>query len=171
MDQVDAVAHPLVWNSAGKLLVQPELKIKLRIEGTIRLVHQPGAPVRVLLADLLYFRTSAPTWPMIVPGDFVFADVSQGATADEIAYRDLVRLAAVLRANLHDQILGLHGIARGLGFLENISHGLFAVAVFARIGDHLKQWGVGMLGRRDDDGVDIFQADEFFRVVARPRRL
>src|SRR6202044_2541227 len=81
MDQVDAMAQPLVRNPTGKILVQPELKIKLRIERAIRLVHQPGAPVRSLLADLLYFRTSAPTRPMIVPGNFVFADVSQRAAA------------------------------------------------------------------------------------------
>src|SRR5437868_13286276 len=51
--KINAVAHPLIGNAAGKILVQAEFAIHLRIEWTIRFGHQPLAPVGVLLAELL----------------------------------------------------------------------------------------------------------------------
>src|SRR5439155_5105804 len=90
--QVDAVAHPLVGDAAGKIFVQAELEILPRIERPIRLVQQPLAPVRILLADLFYFRTAAPSGTVIIPYNLDFADVPQYAGSNQIAHGDLVRL-------------------------------------------------------------------------------
>src|SRR2546429_6923313 len=53
--EVNAVAHPLVRNAAGKLSVEAKLEIELRIEGPERFGHQPGAPVGILFSDHLTF--------------------------------------------------------------------------------------------------------------------
>ena len=68
--EIDAVAHPLVGDPARELLVQPELEVQLRVEGAVRLRHQPLLPVGVLLADLLHFRAAAPARAVVVPHDF-----------------------------------------------------------------------------------------------------
>src|SRR6266481_3017678 len=102
--EVDAMAHPLVRDAAGKLLVEPILEIKLGVERPVRLVHQPGAPVRILLANHLHFGTPAPARPVIVPLNLVFGDVAESTGADQFAHGNLIRLAAVLSANLNDEI-------------------------------------------------------------------
>src|SRR6267154_1941479 len=72
--KVNAVAHPLVRNAARKLLVEAKFKINLGIERPIGLVHQPGAPVRILFANHLHFGAPTPTGSVIVPLNFIFAD-------------------------------------------------------------------------------------------------
>src|SRR5438876_595776 len=59
--EVNAMAHPLVRDTAGKLLVETKFKVKLGIKRPVRLVHQPGAPVRILFANHLHFGTPTPT--------------------------------------------------------------------------------------------------------------
>src|SRR3989442_4705651 len=49
--EVDAMTHPLVGDAAGKLLVETKFEIKLGIKRPVRFVHQPGPPIRILLAD------------------------------------------------------------------------------------------------------------------------
>ena len=131
--EIDAVAHPLVGDAARELPVEAELEVQLRIEGTVRLRHQPRLPVRVLLADLLHLGTAAPARAVVVPHDLVLAHVAEGAAAQDLARGQLVRLAAMLRADLDDEVALLDGVARGLHLLEHVAHRLFAVGVLARL--------------------------------------
>src|SRR5436305_5614618 len=130
--QVDPMAHPLIGDTARKLFVQAKLEIKLRVEGPVGLGHQPGAPVRVLFTNHLYFGAPAPAWSMIIPLNLVLTNISKDTRANQVARGKLIRFAAVLRANLRDEIPGNNGIASPLDFLENISHGLFAIGILAR---------------------------------------
>src|SRR5256885_3146641 len=52
VDQVDAVTHPLIGDSAGKILVKAEFEIETRIEVTEGLGNQPALPIGVGLAEL-----------------------------------------------------------------------------------------------------------------------
>src|SRR5258708_13838328 len=81
MAEVDAMAHPLVRDAAGKLLVEAKFKVKLGIERLVRLGHQPGSPVRILFADHLHFRTPAPPRPIILPLNLTFFDFAQNPGA------------------------------------------------------------------------------------------
>src|SRR5882762_2154929 len=112
--EVDTMAHPLVRDAAGKLLVEPILEIKLWIERPVRLVHQPGAPVRILFADHLHFGTPPPARPVIVPLHLVFGEVAENTGADQVAHSDLIRFAAMLSANLNDEAPAKDSVARGL---------------------------------------------------------
>src|SRR5215467_8476862 len=103
----------------------------------MRLVHQPGPPIRILFSDLLHFWAPTPPWSMIVPHNLVFCDFTENTGTDQIANRNLIRFAAMLRSDLNDQIPRNDRIARGLYFFENVAHGLLAVAVLAGLGDHL----------------------------------
>src|SRR5436190_10797722 len=96
------MAHPLVGDSAGKVFVEPEFKIDLRIKRPRRFRQQPLAPVGVLLANLFHLRTPAPTRPVIVPFDLDFADVAQGAAARNLLCGLLIWFAAMLCSNLSD---------------------------------------------------------------------
>src|SRR5262245_25762967 len=135
MNQVDPVAHPLVGDAAGKILVKTELEISLRVERPRRLFEQPATPVSVRLPNLFDLRASAPAWAVIIPNDLDLADLAERAGLDEIADGYLIRLAAVLRADLRDAIVFDYGVAGGFGVLEVIGHGFFAVAILARLDD------------------------------------
>src|SRR5207248_3196597 len=102
--QVDAVAHPLVGDAARELLVKAEFEIELRVKGSVGLGQEPLAPVRILLADLLNLRATAPARAVVVPNDFDLADVAQRPAPDRLARRPRIKLAAMLRADLDDQV-------------------------------------------------------------------
>src|SRR5215468_11201705 len=93
--QTPGMAHPLVWNAAGELLVQTEFEIKLRVEGPVRFRHEPGSPIGVLLPDHFHFRAPAPTWSVVVPFNLILADFAQDLGTYQIANRDLVGFAAM----------------------------------------------------------------------------
>src|SRR5213082_1401553 len=80
--QVDPMAHPLIGDTARKLFVQAKLEIKLRVEGPVGLGHQPGAPVRVLFTNHLYFGAPAPAWSMIIPLNLVLTNISKDTRAN-----------------------------------------------------------------------------------------
>src|SRR5262249_9174151 len=101
MYQVGGVAHPLIWNSARKISIQPEFAIYLRIKGTIGFRQEPLPPIRVLLTDLTGLRPATPTGPVIIPDHLHFAHVSESAGLYQVMGRARVRFAAMLRANLH----------------------------------------------------------------------
>src|SRR6266403_5024960 len=127
MTEVNAMAHPLIRDATGKFLVETKFKVKLRIKQAVRLVHQPGAPVRILFANHLHFGTTAPARSMIVPFNFVLGDFAEDTGAHQIAHGNLVRFTAVLRANLNDELPCNDCITRRLDLFENIAHGFFAV--------------------------------------------
>src|SRR5882762_8540261 len=112
--EVDAMAHPLVRNAAGELLIESIFEIKLRIKRPVGLLHQPGAPVRILFADPLHFGTPAPARSVIVPLHLVFGDVAENTGADQVAHGNLIRFAAMLSANLNDEVAAKDSVARGL---------------------------------------------------------
>src|SRR2546421_8031598 len=116
--QVNAVAHPLVGDAAGKFFVKTKLEMKLRIERPERLGHQPDAPVRVLFTNHLDFGAPAPARAVIIPLNLVLSDFAENAGADQVACSKLIRFAAVLRADLSDKIPGHNGIARRLDLFE-----------------------------------------------------
>src|SRR6266705_1892475 len=102
--KVNAMAHPLVRDADGKLLVETKFKVKLGIERPERFAHQPVAPVRILFANHLHFGTPAPTRAVIVPLDFVLGDFAENTRAGQVAHGNLIRFAAVLSANLNYEI-------------------------------------------------------------------
>jgi len=61
---------------------------------------------------------------MIVPFNFVLCDFAEHAGKHQIADGNLIWLAAVLGANLDDEIPGNDCIARRFDLFKNISHGL-----------------------------------------------
>src|SRR5579872_2090584 len=134
MYDVDGVAHPLVRNAAGKLPVQTKLKISLRIKGPLGLGHQPGLPICVLLPDLLYLRPPAPTWTVIIPDDLHLAYITEGSAPRYVMSRDLVRLAPMLCAHLHNRLCLQHGITRRFRFVEHVAHWLLDVRVLTSLG-------------------------------------
>src|SRR5215831_4771901 len=120
--------------------------MKLRIERPIWLGHQPGAPVGVLLANHFNFGAPAPARPMIVPDNLILGDIAESAGANQVACSNLIGFAAMLRANLSDEISRKNGIARALDLFENVAHGLFAVSVFARFCGQFQNRRMGMFG-------------------------
>src|SRR5256885_6231756 len=84
VDQVDAVAHPLIGDSAGKILVKAEFEIEARIERTEGLGHQPALPIGVRLAEPRNFWASTPAWAVIVPDNFDFSEITERATLENV---------------------------------------------------------------------------------------
>ena len=133
-------------------------------------MHQPFPPVGVFFANLRDFRPAAPARAVIIPYHFDFADVAQGAFVDQLLGGNLVGLAAVLGADLHNQVAREHGVPRHLGLLQIIGHGLFAVRIFAGFRDEAQDRGMLEIGGRDDDRVDVFLRDEVIHVLISARR-
>src|SRR5262249_24779827 len=140
------------------------------IEGAIRLREQPLAPIRILFADLVYFRAAAPARAMIIPLDLDFADVAQHARADQVADSDLVGLAAMLRADLHDAVALEDRVAGSFGFFEHVGEGLLGVGVLAGLDDLREDRRVLEIASRDEDSVDIFERQQIIEVLERARR-
>src|ERR1035438_3775087 len=112
MDQIDSMAHPLVGNAAGKFLVQTKLEIGAWIERPIEFGEQPFAPIGVLFANLLDLGPTPPAGTVVIPDRFRFGYVTQRSTRDAFFRDHLIRLAAMLRAHLHDPSARSHGVAR-----------------------------------------------------------
>jgi len=72
-----------------------------------------------------------------------------------------VRHAALLSADLDDASGFAGGLENGLFFGAGVGERLFHVHVFARTAGGYGEWDVLMIGRSDDDGVDIFAGEEF----------
>src|ERR1700692_4101815 len=104
--EVDAMTNPLVRDTAGELLVETKFEVKLWVERSVRLVHQPCAPVRIRFVDHLHFGTATPARPVIVPLNLVFGDFAENTGADQVAHHNLIRFASMLSANLNDEIPG-----------------------------------------------------------------
>src|SRR5215472_3759059 len=96
--KVDAMAHPLVGDAARELSVETKFKVKLRIERSVGLGHQPSAPIGVLFANHFYLRAPPPARPVIVPHNLILGDITKYTGADQIAHGTQIRFAAVLRA-------------------------------------------------------------------------
>src|SRR5215475_10614411 len=171
MNQVDPVAHPLVGDAAGKILVKTELEISLRIERPWPLFEQPATPVSVRLPNLFDLRASAPAWAVIIPNNLDLADLADGAGLDEIADRYLIRLAAMLSADLRDTIVFDYGVAGGFGILKIIGHGFFAVAILARLGNEFQMSRVLEIGGRDHRGVHVIKREKIFHILECARLL
>src|SRR5262249_42195194 len=101
VNEVNTVAHPLIGDSAGEIPVEAKLEVEAGIERAIRLGEEPFLPVGIFLADLAHLGTATPTRAVIVPNDLHFADIAERSARNRLLGRDLVRLTAVLRANLH----------------------------------------------------------------------
>ncbi len=169
VNEVHAVAHPLVGNSTGELPVEPELEVKAGIERAIRLGQEPFLPVGILFTDLVHLLPASPARAVIVPDDLHFADVSQRSTGNRLFGRYLVRLAAVLRADLHDQITRPHSVTGGLGLLQHVRHWLFAICVFASLSDKLEQRRVLEVRSGNNNRVNILLGEQVLEVCERPR--
>jgi len=52
MNQIAAVAEPLIEDPGGKVLVEPEFKVNVGIEGPVWFAQQPALPVGIFLAEL-----------------------------------------------------------------------------------------------------------------------
>src|SRR5437879_8447535 len=98
------MAYPLIRDATGDLLVEAKFKVELRIKWPVRLVHQPRAPVRILFADQLHFRTPSPARPVIVPLNLVFGDVAENTGAHRVTNGNMIQFATTRGANLGDEI-------------------------------------------------------------------
>jgi hypothetical protein len=94
---------------------------------------------------------------MIVPLNLILAHFSESAGADQVARGNLIRLAAMLSANLRDEIPRKNGIACGPHLFQNVAHGLFAVSVFARFRSQFQNRRMRMFGRGNHHSVQVFK--------------
>ena len=84
--------------------------------------------------------------------------------------RNLVGFAAVLRSDLHDYFVLEHGVARGLGFFEDIPHRLLDIDVLAGIGRHFQQRRMRVVWRGENYGVNLLVGERVFDVLKCARR-
>ena len=150
-------------------LIETKFEIKLRIEWPHRFRQQPLGPIGVLLANLLYFRTSTPPWPMIIPFHLDLADVAERAATRDLLCGLRIGLAAMLRAHLNNGLGLQHGVARGFRFVQNVAHRLLDIRVFARFNRHFENGRMRVFGGRDQNRVNIFQRQNFFDMLHGPR--
>ena len=83
----------------------------------------------------------------------------------QIADSALVGFAAMLRPDLHDQFARQNGIARCLGLLQIVGHGLLAIGVLAGFGGHPEMRRVLEIGGGDDDRIHVFGRQQIVQVL------
>ena len=109
---------------------------------------------------------------MVVAVDLDQADLAELAFADDpVAGLDQVRRAAALRADLHDPAVLPRGGEHRLAFDHVDADRLLHVDVGARLhgGDHRQ--GVPVVGRGDEDDVEVFFREHLAVVGEGPRLL
>ena len=133
------MAHPLIEDSGGVILVKTELEVDVRIEGPMRLTQQPPLPVGILFAQFgLRFEEpfaplhvailhhlaggagivlhEPPPFHIDIPLLFNMNDLTYAPRTDNVSNGQLVRLATMLRPHLNHLLRGLHSIAGVYGF-------------------------------------------------------
>src|SRR5665213_537093 len=126
----------------------------MRIERLVRFAEQPPLPVGVFLAQLGFavvepllplhvrvlfhkvgvagvVRNKAPTLLVDVPLLLNLHYLADTAGTDDISYRKLIGLAAVLRSHLNHLLRGFDSIAGFLGVREYIRERLLDIAILA----------------------------------------
>src|SRR4029077_11333682 len=107
-----------------------------RIERPPWFCEQPPAPVGILFTDLAHLGPAAPAWAVVIPDDLDLADPPDGAIRHQVPDRPLIRFAAMLGADLYDQVAREDGVARRLGVGQAGRHRLLAISVLARFSRH-----------------------------------
>ena len=92
-------------------------------------------------------------------------DFADASVANEFAGAIELLPRALLRADLQDLLGGRDLIAHVTAFGDRQGRGLLQVDVFLRAHCVDGEDGVLMVGRADDDGVDVFVGEEFAIVV------
>jgi len=173
-------------DTARVIPIFPEAEEAIGVERACRGGAQPLLPVDEVVA--LAVRAGCridgpvPVAPGIVAaiGALGGHHLSQHAAADNVA--DLVPAGpgSALHAYLYDALQLPRAQVQLLGFFERVSHGLFDVHVFAGSHGGLRDRCVPMVGRGDENGVDVraleqlpmmqvgFGADGFLRCPIEP---
>ena len=97
-------------------------------------------------------------------------DLHHPNPADDTVAHEFARGAKFPRGPLHgaglehDVVLA-HRLHHGLRFVNRLAKRFFAVDVFLRVGGCNRNKRVPMVGRRDDDRIDVFASDQFAEIV------
>ena len=133
-----------------------------RVVGTHRGRPEPHVPIEAGFGGL--FRKVAGL-ARTADADVDPLDLADDAVADQLAGDAEFLRRPLHRAGLEDAFVrpdGLHHLAR---LDDRLAQRLLAVDVFARLGRGDGDVGVPMVGRGDDDGVDVFPGKQLAEVV------
>src|ERR1700678_3937040 len=123
MHHVAAVAEPLIEDAGGKVFIESEFEIYVRIQRSVWFPQQPPLPIRVLfpklrgvaiepllplhvdihqpfLADAGVHRSESPSLFIHVPFLLDMDDVADSPGTNDVPHRERIRLAAVLCTHL-----------------------------------------------------------------------
>ena len=165
--EVDAVAHPLAGDAAGKVTENAELEISPGIEGAVGLSQEPPVPVGLALPDRRHVRILGivPTVVVVSPDLLDFGYMAQLARPHEVPHTDLIGIAQPLDAVLHDLIGFEDRGARELGFFHIERHWLLDVTVLAGGDDFRQQFSMLVIARGDHDGIHLGELQHLLGIL------
>ena len=71
-----------------------------------------------------------------------------------------------LAAHLHDAVRGVLRFDHRRAIVDMLHHGLFAIDIFAGLHGVDGDLAVPVIGRADDDGIDIFASEDLFVILS-----
>ncbi len=150
---VDPVSEEVGHGTAAEVPIPaPAIKL-INVERLGGRGTEPRFPIECLRVD----RLGLPIARVILPPVGAdLGDASEAAALDEIDCILKVRPAALLHAALQNLLAGAHGFREGGTLFDGVRDGLFEIDIFAG-GNGVDGHGdVPVVGRRDEDGIDLF---------------
>ena len=120
VNQVRPMTEPLIENAGGKVAIQPEFHINVRVEWAVRFSQKPALPIGIFflyerrMFAVIELRNAPPAWLIHIPLLRDPDDLPDPARLDDVANSQRVGLASVLRAHLYNLLGCLHSSARCL---------------------------------------------------------
>lgn len=155
---VDLVDHEVSKDAAAEIPEPAPLAEAVRIEILSACGAEPGLPIDGAGIDGVLLGGAR---GIAIPGDVGFVDLADLAGENEVAALFHVRHAALLGTDLDDASGVTGSLENGLLFGAGVGKRLFHVHVLACAASGYGEWDVLMIGRSDDDGIDIFAGEEF----------
>ena len=161
--QVHVVAAHVGQGAAAKLPeASPASWVQTVAVRSLGTVPKPQLPVEVF-GSRRFWCTVSSAGPVFPAPDMHFRDVADGLASHQFHDPPVVVSGVDLRAHLGDQILaqGSHG----LGLFHAVGERLFAVAVQPPLHGGHRSGGVGVVRRRNHDGIEIQIRLQHFSVI------
>src|SRR5260370_10151520 len=162
----DDVIEKIGGDAAGIIPVFAEAEETRGMVGAPGRGAEPGLPVDVVIALAVWagVLVDGPI-PFAFDGVAMVGSLAHDHLADHAVGDGLARLPPLvarggLRADLQDPLGLIHGADQLLDLLVGVAHGLFKVHVLAMVHGIERDLGVPMVGRGDDDGVDVGATDD-----------
>jgi hypothetical protein len=164
MDDINEMAHPLVNQATGVILIKSPLNEPVEVKGTPRFAHEEAVPInlRRVFRRFLDIVGATPTRSKVVKVAFNAGDSAEDAALNQFRSGSETTVASPLRSDL-DNPIGLPPNSQTLVcFIQIVCHRFLAISIFARFHCINQVTRVLEVGCGNYDGVHLLSCQQIF---------